>query len=252
MTIEARVDAEARTEPCPETASLYARNRLEFGNEQCMQERRRCITATDVAVILGINKYMSKLELARKKYNMTEPFEGNEATRHGNSHEARALRVYERVTGNKLMERPCGFVLGSRLVEAIDWIGATPDGVLMHKPVLVEVKCPYWNPDLENQQGLIPAIYYPQLQCQMAVTGFREVHFVRYRPSYFKEYVNEYIDVTVVGFNEDYWRDVALPAIKEFKESLEMAPPPPKLRREKRVKRGHTIDYSLTPENELV
>lgn len=215
--------------PCKEVLALYARNRLKFGEKACMALRCKSITASDISVLVGANPYMSELQLMRRKFGI-DKFEGNEATRHGEKYEREALKMYEAVTGNKAMEEPLGYVWGVPECKHLGFVGCTPDAVLKNMPVLVEIKCPFFNVKFNEKSKEVPAIYYPQVQCQMAVTGFRECHFVQYRPASIAH--EAAMDVTVVKFDSEWWEKIAVPEILRFWEVMTFAPPPPKLTRQ--------------------
>jgi putative phage-type endonuclease len=217
------------TGPCKEVQALYARNRLKFGEKSCMLLRDKSVTATDLSVIVGANPYMNEMILLRRKFGL-DKFEGNEATRHGERYEKEALLTYEAVTGNKLMEEALGFVRGVPERKDLNFVGCTPDAVLKYRPVLVEIKCPFFNNLFDTKEKHVPAIYYPQVQCQLAVTGFRECHFVQYRPASIVAVAA--MDVTVVNFDNEWWEKMAVPHIFRFYEVMTFAPPPPKLIRQ--------------------
>lgn len=94
------------------------------------------------------------------------------------------------------------------------FIGATPDASLYHLPILVEIKCPFYVATLE---GGVPDLYWPQVQAQMAVTGFKLCHFVRYIPGDFRRLPQ--LTITEVAFDPDWWRAV-VPTVTEFFDRL--------------------------------
>lgn len=125
--------------------------------------RKRRITASRVGAILGLSKYRTSddvmREMVRDALGAEREFTGNEATSHGEAHEADALAEYERITGT--MVEPCGLVVHP----GYDWLGVSPDG-LVGADGLVECKCPF------RARYMTPSDEYTaQMQLQMAVTG---------------------------------------------------------------------------------
>lgn len=73
---------------------------------------------------------------------------------------------------------------GFLLHPAIDWCGASPDG-LVGDEGLAEIKCPDSTTHIESLlDGLVPSEYIPQIQGQMAVTGRKWADFVSFDPRF--------------------------------------------------------------------
>lgn len=177
----------------PDVQALLEKKRIPF-SPHCTYRMDR-ITATDVGVILGYNKYTSYAKWANKKLgNYYSP--PTRAMEHGVTHEPEALKAYEVATGLKLVDEHIGFVMKDR------FFGATPDGVVACLPILVEIKCPYYNREL--QPG-VPQLYYGQIQLQMYVTGIHRVHFVRYWPA--TCFLPEEIHVHAASFDSTWWEE---------------------------------------------
>jgi putative phage-type endonuclease len=91
------------------------------------QQRRRLkgIGASDVAAILGLDKYRTPYQVWMEKTGRIAPFAGNEATKMGNLLEPVIAQLYqERNPGVEL--RPCETIVGDE-----EWMLATPDRVAM-------------------------------------------------------------------------------------------------------------------------
>lgn len=172
----------------PAVCALMKRERVVFRTQEWFNKRKLAISATDFNTLVhkldirGKNRYRSVKKLTIQKLGLGKRI-SNAACDHGTFYESEALRVYAQVTGNVLLEEEIGFCRGAPLDHCQedyilpDFVGATPDGVCKEKPVLVEIKCPFYKSTIE---GGIPDLYWPQIQCQMAVTGIHTVHFVRY------------------------------------------------------------------------
>ena len=145
------------------------------------------------------------------------PTVSSPAIDHGNFYEIEALRVYEQVTGNVLVDDEVGWCKGASLIEyndciVPDFVGATPDGLCRDVPILVEIKCPFWKQEIT---GGIPDIYWPQVQCQMAVMGIHTVHLVRYIPP---DLINPgEIVVVEAQFDPEWWSVAVQSAVEFFK-----------------------------------
>jgi hypothetical protein len=208
----------------PAVRALMDRERMVFGTPKCMAKRRLSISATDFNTLVhnlpirGGNKYRNTKKLTIQKLGLgTRTF--SPACAHGTFTEPEALRVYELVTGNKLVKEDIGFCRGPPDFHSQDdyimpeFVGATPDGVCAYIPVLVEIKCPFWKKLIE---GGIPDIYWSQIQCQMAVTGIQTVHFVRYiSPDFTHE---GEINIIEAKFDKVWWNAACKEAIKFYSQ----------------------------------
>ena len=135
------------------------------------------ISASDCASLLGSNKYVSReYTIQRKAFQRrnpspTSPKGGPKAVEHGIRYEERAIRKY-----SELLMRDVRRV-GYLVHEELEWLGARPDGITGQCECL-EVKCPY----SRRVTGAVPSMYYPQVQCELEVTGLEMAHYVEYLP----------------------------------------------------------------------
>lgn len=96
----------------------------------------------------------------------------------GTATEPQARMAYEAATGAVVLET--GFLLHP----AIEWCGASPDG-LIGDDGLLELKCPESQTHLEwLEAGAVPSEHIPQIQGQMAVTGRQWVDFCSFDPRF--------------------------------------------------------------------
>ena len=236
----------------PLVASLYKRQRLRFGTERCMASRLTSISSTDLASILtkekirGGNPYRTRKQLMMKKLGFGQPVV-SPACDHGIKYEPEALRVYAQVMRNQLAEEEVGWCKGpggEMGVYVPPWIGATPDAVCEYLPLLVEIKCPFWKRVLTDE---IPDLYWPQIQCQMAVTGLSNVHLAQYIPP--DVMTAGEIVVTHAQFDSVWWMQ-AMPYIAKFYADLEsikkgFSPMPAIKQKRKRKKKTIPLVYRL-------
>jgi putative phage-type endonuclease len=168
------------------------------------QERKKIITATNVASILELNPYKSKFDLLQEKtsindINIIET--NNTAINWGVKYENNAVKIYEQLKNIKVFE--IGLVKHNKY----PWIGASPDGIMLNGKLL-EIKCPYY----KNITEEIAHYYWIQVQIQLEVCNLDECDFLECK---FKEFSNEeeYLannDLTMIqGYNEidnTYWK----------------------------------------------
>jgi len=140
--------------------------------------RETRLTASAFSKALGFFNG-DRVSLWEEKIGVREPFKGNDATRWGTVNEARALRTYERLTGEKV--ESCMFKVKKDDV-VHDWLGASPDGLVaglgveggeaqQYGPGILEIKCPYnkGHPELAKPPTKAIWYYMPQIQGLMDV-----------------------------------------------------------------------------------
>lgn len=153
-----------------------------------------CITATEIAAVMGLSPWQSRFSLWHKKAGLpTPPFASNPAMEWG-------VRLEEAVA-RKWADEHEGYCIestGTYQHEAREWQRATPDRIVTTsrgKVVeLLEVKTsPFgdeWGPSGSEE---IPLHYRCQIQWQMDVTGYRTTHVALLVSGHdYREYVVEY------------------------------------------------------------
>lgn len=182
-------------------------NNIEQRSPEWFEARRGLLTGSNIGAALGVNPWKKPDDLIRqmvREYHGAEPeFVGNAATEYGTAHESLALLDYEMETGNTVKE--CGFFVHPEL----DWIGASPDG-LIDDDIVLEIKCPYGLRDeaspkfksLEEQPH-----YYAQVQIELACTGRRFCVFYQWSPN---GHLIELFDF------DPQWFNASLPILEAF------------------------------------
>jgi len=176
-------------------------------SEQWFNIRKGRVTGSAVGAILGMSPFSTRYDVMRRmvrEYHGAESeFKTNPAMFFGTAHEPMALADYEMETGNTVDE--CGFFTYA------DWLGASPDGIIKDKNILLEIKCPYGKRN--NPEGDFKSIndqphYLAQIQIQMFVTGIKECHFYQWNPVGASK-------LEIVEYDED-WIDKNIPILKTF------------------------------------
>ncbi|MBB4984965.1 YqaJ viral recombinase family nuclease [Streptomyces nymphaeiformis] len=160
-----------------------------------------CITATEIAAVVGLSPWQSRFSLWHKKAGLpTPPFQPNPAVEWGNRLEDAVAKKFADEHGMDLHEtgtwRHCDR----------DWQRATPDRI--GDNCLVEVKTsPFgegWGPAGSDE---IPVYYRCQVQWQMDVTGYRTTHVALLVSGHdYREYTVEYDIDDARILREAAWR----------------------------------------------
>lgn len=176
------------------------------GSEEWLSYRKNRIGASDIAAIMGISPWMTKLELWNEKQGIHEVKETYAMTR-GKELEAYSRKLLE-------MELDREFQPLTFQSDKFPWACASLDGY--DGQTFVEIKCPM------NYQGYdeIPPHYYAQIQWQFMVMEFCD-------EALFVVFDGENNHVTPVYRDEDYIFKCVSEAEKFYKSLLDFTPPDP-------------------------
>lgn len=98
--------------------------------------RRGLITASQVPALLGVDEYKTKNEAINEiAYGIRKDLSKNPAVNHGVALEDEARKHLEIVLNKEI--KPCGFFVYD------EWLGGSPDGLVVGENAIVEIKCPY-------------------------------------------------------------------------------------------------------------
>jgi putative phage-type endonuclease len=129
--------------------------------------RRKGIGGSDAAAILGVSRWGSPLGVWASKLGLAPGGVESEEMKMGKLLEPVVANLYSERTGRRL-RRP-GFM---RHAGPDDWMIGQIDRMVLHEPVLVEIKTSKrydgWGPDGSDQ---IPEDYYCQVQHYIEVSG---------------------------------------------------------------------------------
>lgn len=128
-------------------------------------ERAGRITGSRIAAVLGVNRYQKRADvmrdLVREAFGDAPLFDGNEATRHGQAHEADAIEQYERERGVMVHSQQMFVIHPDH-----DFLAVTVDA-LVGDDGLVEVKAPFSGQYTHIDQK---PDHEAQIRLQLAVT----------------------------------------------------------------------------------
>lgn len=126
----------------------------------------------------------------------------NAAIRWGKSSESTAIKEYQKKTGN--LVKPSGVFIHPE----INYLAASPDGILSDNSAVVEVKCPYKYRKcpaaevdyVQNINSFENHPYYTQCQIQMKVCNIPRCDFV--------VWTTKSIYIKTINLNESFLKDV--------------------------------------------
>ena len=144
--------------------------RIMPGTPEWRDARSKCLTASDFAAACGLNPYMSRPALWRKKVNgLITPV--NDAMKRGIEDEPKAVEWFKNATGLHVAY-PVEFCRSDSYPD----MGCTPDA-LVGDFGLLEVKCPY------SVYSDIPIYYLPQIVGQIILAGKWHCYFLAWTPT---------------------------------------------------------------------
>tara|TARA_B110000971_G_scaffold34965_1_gene32870 strand:+ start:28925 stop:31087 length:2163 start_codon:yes stop_codon:yes gene_type:complete len=165
--------------------------------------RKKMITASNVASILGYNPYDSKVSILKKKVNNVSI--SNAAMAHGVKYEPLAIKEYEKK--NKCTVDEVGLLVHP----TYNWLGASPDGFIISTDKLLEIKCVY-----TRDIHIVPYYYWIQVQIQLEVCNKEVCDFFQCK---FED--SKLVDSTLDIIKRDRdWFVKVLPELKSFQKDL--------------------------------
>lgn len=138
------------------------------------KNRNKFIGGSDVAAILGLNRYKTSYEVWEEKRHNIRTFEGNQATEWGKKLEPVIIAHFEQVNNVKVFDNNERYISNE-----YDFLGCHPDGIctINNENVLIEVKTvstdayKFWGNSL-------PMEYYCQVQHNLFVLGLKKAKFI--------------------------------------------------------------------------
>lgn len=145
----------------------------DMSHDEWLQNRRSGIGGSDAGAIMGVNPYMSALDLYNDKLGITPPkdLSDNQAVHFGNVLEDVVAQEYTRRTGIKVRRRNAQFAHAK-----YPWMLANIDRDVVGEPMLLECKTAgaYFKKDEWGASGTdqVPMHYYIQCAHYMCVMGY--------------------------------------------------------------------------------
>jgi putative phage-type endonuclease len=152
---------------------LRAQPQPEQRTQEWYDIRKRMVTASDIATVLGHNPYARRKEVILKKCNVGKPFTGNKYTHHGVKYEPIATMFYEMLKKTTIIE------FGLIPHPELSYLGASPDGITPDG-IMLEIKCPFTRKI--NTDGIlqgVPLHYWIQMQIQMEACNLETCDFLQ-------------------------------------------------------------------------
>lgn len=171
----------------------------------------RCIGSSDAPVIMQVCPWKTKEQLWEEMVFGKEDID-NPAMKRGREMEPKAIEWFENKMRVSLVQQ---LFLKHK---DYPWMTATLDGINEHKNILVEIKCPgkASHQFVETNQ-MVPPNYVPQLQHQLAVTGYKKMYFCSFRD-------DEGI-IIEMNRNEEYIQNLIKEEEAFWKSLLDLEPP---------------------------
>lgn len=182
-----------------------------------LEARRTCITATDIAAIVGLNHWSSPLSVWRDKMGLSPEKDVTDAMRLGTDLEPFIGAMFARDKGVEITK--ADFTLNEK--EPI--FGATPD-FLIGDDALLECKYAGVNAAKafgEEYTDLVPDHYLCQVQWQLGVTGRKMGYLAVFAPS-----IAPRVQIYEIPRNEEFITRLQFAARKFWHEHVvkEIAP----------------------------
>ena len=155
-------------------ANFTIDNQTEKNMTDVTKNRNNFIGGSDVAAILGLNRYKTSYEVWEEKKHNIRTFDGNQATEWGKKLEPVIIAHFEQVNNVKAFDNNTRYIS-----KEYDFLGCHPDGIctINNENVLIEVKTvstdayKFWGNSL-------PMEYYCQVQHNLYVLGLKKAKFI--------------------------------------------------------------------------
>ena len=208
----------------PHVKLLQTYTSYEQKTKEWFEERKKYITASNFATVLGMNKYKTPEKYFFELFGF-DPFKGNSCTAHGETYEDEAIRIYEHCTGRKVYRFGCipynflhpNDTEKSFLAGSVDGIAVlTDENGCEYDPIIIEVKCPEMR---RIKYGECPEVYYPQIQCNSAICELEWTDFIEYVPVGIQGNDELQFHITRIQRNKE-WFDLQCEVAQRFVESI--------------------------------
>lgn len=205
-----------------------------------LKERRTFIGGSEISAICGLSRYKSPLQVWLEKTDTKEPDEKESSLQAdlGNELENFLARRYEKETGEKV-RRMSGIVRSKTLPS---YMACHPDGRVIKKETLVEMKTTTAYKEAEWEGDELPIEYLMQGMWNLGVTGEQEIVFIYLIGNHKFGYKTIKRDDDMIKNMQEkaahFWTNFVLPRVMPEPTFLD----------------GDTITelYGITPKNETI
>lgn len=143
---------------------------IEIGSDEWKSLRRKCVTATDIPVLMNVG-FETPYQRWMKKIT------GEETEQNDDMKRGIELEPYVRSLAEERFQTV--FYPETHVHAQKSWALASLDG-LSPNGLLIEIKCPRLKGHSIAVMGIIPEYYFPQVQWQMYVVGVKSMQFLSY------------------------------------------------------------------------
>lgn len=147
----------------------------EQGSEEWLEIRRKRVTGTDMASLLGCEDCPTPLQIWQRKMGMSKDVYVTDAMRRGHDLEPKARNLFGDITGIPMMP-------ACITNDVAPWLFVSLDGISLDFDSIVEIKVPLPDNVLEFIDP-IPEKYYIQIQAQLLCTGLKTAFYAVYDES---------------------------------------------------------------------
>lgn len=152
--------------------------------EDWLQSRKEHINASEIGVIVGVNKYGSIVDIYLNKIGEKEQTEETTATMWGHAFEDGVAQIFEQTTGIEVIQSTKG---DWQYISSEDtWMACSPDRLVWKKgatknvkdhsqKALLECKTTTQDPEKEDNKWMLQS-WYAQVQWQMMVSQIDEAY----------------------------------------------------------------------------
>lgn len=205
---------------------------LEQGSVAWHQFRSKGIGSSDMPVLMEVSPWSDVYTLWLDKTGQLPEemkFKGNWATERGSRLEPVAREKYEKMVGNL-------FPAETMIHKEYDFFRASFDGINHELKKVIEIKCPGKDSHQKALMGEVPAVYYPQVQWLMLVSGYDDLDYISWDGD------SSDIVVVPVKANKEYQEKLKEKALWFWNLVQTKTPPPVK---EKRIIESERLKFLL-------
>lgn len=214
--------------------------KVDIGSEEWLEIRRNSITASESSIFLGINPWMTLLQLYDSKINGTSQ-KMNPAMRRGIEREHEGREWFDKTLGVKTEPKMIQH-------STFPWKVATLDAVSADGKIACEIKFASAKVHELAKQGQVIDYYYSQVQSQICCLGIRSMYFLSCHEkdgvvdfALVKVDIDQEYMLNLFNLEQDFYYDHLLPKI----------PPEPSDKDCQEIKSDKRISFDLMCEEYL-